>query len=166
MEVDKEAKRKGLPFWLILAAVSLVASGIGGYFSYAYYGDITRTLTGSTEVDTLAAEAGVEEEPLTTYGEFSELSDIIINPASSGGQRFLMLNIGLEAMKKETLDEVASKEVVVRDTVLKVLGSRSVDELADITRRNELKESIRQAVNGVLRNGQVERLYFTRYVLQ
>ncbi len=158
------SRRGGLPFWLILAGAAFVAAGLGGYFSYAYYGDIARTLNGSAVPDSLAAE--VDQESLRTYGEFSELPDIIINPASSGGQRFLMLNIGLEAKQTKTLEEVTSKEVVVRDTVLKVLGSRSIDELADISKRNELKESLRQAVNSVLRTGEIERLYFTRYVIQ
>jgi flagellar basal body-associated protein FliL len=50
--------------------------------------------------------------------------------------------------------------------VLKILGSRSIEELSDITRRNELKETLRTAVNGILAEGEVKRLYFTRYVLQ
>lgn len=155
-------KRSGR-FGLVLAVVVVVAITAGGILSYALYFDLSNSVaTALTKVGLGPADANTPR----TYGQFSELEGVIINPASTNGQRYLMLNIGLEAPSLATLEEVKEKEVVVRDTVLKVLGSKSVEELSDITLRNQLKESLRGAVNSVLRSGEVDHLYFTRYVLQ
>lgn len=164
LEGESTAKgRRGLPFWVILGVAALVATGFGGYLSFAYYENIAQSVGSGWSDD---STSGTGDEKARVFGQFSELDGVIINPAGSDGKRFLMLNIGLEAAKLETLEEVTEKEVVVRDTVLKVLGSQTVEVLSDITRRNELKESVRTAVNSVLRKGEIERLYFTRYVLQ
>ena len=156
---------RGFPLWVFLAIAALVAAGAGGYLSYAYYGDITEVVGDVASSDSTDAAEDEGSAP-RTYGQFSEIEGVIINPASSGGKRFLMMNIGLEAESIATLDEVKAKDVVVRDTVLKILGARSIEELSDITRRNELKETLRGAVNGILQEGEIKELYFTRYVLQ
>lgn len=162
VEAEAPAARRAPRFGIFLTAVILLAAAVGGVFSYAFYIDIATTVTAAL------TRVGLADDPSAprTFGQFSELEGVIINPAATSGQRYLMLNIGLEAQTTSILDEVKQKEVVVRDTVLKVLGSQSVEELSDITRRNELKESLRSAVNSVLRNGQIDHLYFTRYVLQ
>ncbi len=56
--------------------------------------------------------------------------------------------------------------MVVRDTIIKILGTRTVDELANIESRTALKDEIRLAVNGILTEGEINRMYFTQYVLQ
>ena len=167
LEVEAAKEKRGGRKWIVLGVLALVLSGGGAFLSYAYYGEIaTMTSTVLMEVGIDGGEdAEVEDEPLE-YGVFTEIEGIVINPASTSGQRYLMVNIGLESANQAILDEVSGKEIVVRDTVLKILGSQSVEDLVDISRRNELKEMLRSAVNDILDEGEVDRLYFTRYVLQ
>lgn len=160
-EVATERPARRIPFWLLLIPAVLISAGTGGYLAYAYYGDITTQLSLSGQASDMA-----EEDRPRKYGEFAEIENVIINPASSGGQRYLMVTIGLEARNSATLDEVRRREIVVRDTMLKLLGNMTVDELADVSRRDELKESLRSAVNRILSDGKVDYLYFTRFVLQ
>ena len=77
-----------------------------------------------------------------------------------------MVKLGLESHKAAVLEELEQKQVVVRDTVLKLLAVRTVEELANIELRAQIKEELRSAVNAILRKGEVDRLYFTQYVLQ
>ena len=42
----------------------------------------------------------------------------------------------------------------------------TVDELADLALREELKQELRVAINEILEKGEVTSLYFTQYVLQ
>lgn len=163
LDEDAPKARRAPRFGIFLAVVLLLATSVGGVCSYAFYVDIATTV--STAMTKIGLADGDPSAP-RTFGQFSELEGVIINPAATSGQRYLMLNIGLEAQNTSILDEVKQKEVVVRDTILKVLGSHSVEQLSDITQRSQLKESLRGAVNSVLRNGQVDHLYFTRYVLQ
>ena len=50
--------------------------------------------------------------------------------------------------------------------MLKLLSARTVEQLASLDLRNEIKNELREAVNGILRKGEISRLYFTQYVLQ
>lgn len=100
------------------------------------------------------------------YGLFSQIDGIVINPADAGAHRFLMVSIGLEAGHARVLDEVAEKDVVLRDAVMNRLGVLTVAELADIRQREALKESLRHEINRHLRRGELDRLYFTQFVIQ
>lgn len=108
--------------------------------------------------------AGRPEPP--QYGQFTEIRGMVVNPAGSEGRRYLTVNLGLEVNQAGVVEELAQKDVVVRDALLKLLGDRTVEELADVALRGDLKEELRDTVNAVLREGQVSRMYFTQYVLQ
>ncbi len=77
-----------------------------------------------------------------------------------------MVNLGLEVNKESVLEELSQKDMVVRDTVLRLLSARTVAELADISLRETIKQELMQEINRVLAEGKVQRLYFTQYVLQ
>ena len=112
-----------------------------------------------------AAVASVEEP--AEFGVFAELDGIVVNPRGSGGRRYLMVKVGVEAPEQETLDRLDELQPVVFDRVIALLGERAVDELTDITRRDSLKAGVQEAIDGVLgEDGPVSRVYFTQYVLQ
>ncbi len=115
---------------------------------------------GSAEEEAGGEDAGIQ------YGEFLELTDIIVNPADSNGRRLLMVSLGIESIEPTLLESITAREMVVRDTIIKILGRRTVEDLAAIEQRNVIKGELLQAVNGVLTEGQISRLYFTQYVLQ
>ncbi|MDT0631243.1 flagellar basal body-associated FliL family protein [Rubrivirga sp. S365] len=147
--VEAPKKRKIL---LILPVVALLLGGGGGYYQYQQ----------ATVSDEPAAEEAAE---LIEYGQFAKVDGIIVNPAESGGRRYLMVDLALEAADEETLAEVGAHEVVIRDAIVRLLGERTVDELAAVSGRAALKDTIRAHVNGIV-TGEIDRLYFTQYVLQ
>ena len=60
-----------------------------------------------------------ENEPLE-FGEFMELSNIVVNPSDSEGRRLLMVSLGLETDEARHLGiRHRAREMVVRDTVIK-----------------------------------------------
>ena len=144
---------------MILIPLILLGAGGGGVVAYSQY----------TSIATMGYEApateGEEEEPID-YGEFMEMESLIINPAGTDGTRYLMIKIGLESKKAKALEEVKEKAIVLRDAILRDLSARTVDELGAIEQRNQIKEDLREVINGILEKGEVTRLYFTQYVLQ
>lgn len=141
----------------------LIPAGGGAAFAYSQYGQLVQWVSGATDVQAQPAE---EDTDPTEYGLFFEVGDLVINPRGSDGRRYLMVSIGFESKSGKTLEELQTKEVVVRDTLLKLLGLKSVEELAAIENRNQIKEDLRVAINTLLRDGTIDRLYFTKYVLQ
>ena len=106
-----------------------------------------------------------ESEPIE-YGEFRELDNLIINPTGTDGKRYLMIKIGFESDKAKALEELGEKDVVVRDAILRYLSSQTVEDLAAIDKRDDLKQGLREIINEILVKGKITRLYFTQYVLQ
>ena len=158
-EVGEDAPKGKSRFLMILIPLILLGVGGGGVVAYSQYMAIT----------TMGYESPVEEEEgaePVEYGEFMEMENLIINPDGSSGKRYLMVKIGLESDKAKALAEVTAKDVVVRDAILRNLSARTVEELASIEQRESLKDSLRAAINAILEEGEVTRLYFTQYVLQ
>ncbi len=157
---DAEGK-KGISLFILILIPLMVISAVGGgflaYSKYPLLAEIAATINGE-EVE--------EEDAPIEFGEFIELQNIIVNPANSGGKNLLMLSVGMETAEPAVLETVTAREMVVRDTIIKILGMRTVDELANIEQRTAIKDEIKHAVNGILSEGEINRMYFTQYVLQ
>jgi flagellar FliL protein len=157
--VAEAPKRRGL----LLALAAVVPAALGAWLAVSQPASIG-SLFGA-EAAATEAPAEPAAEPVE-YGAFSEIQGLIVNPAGTEGLRYLMVNVGFESAKPKVLEEVTTKEVAVRDAILKILSEKTVPQLADIALRDSLKIEIRDTVNVILSDGQVDRLYFTQYVLQ
>lgn len=160
----KPAGKGRMLFIMILGLTAIFSTCAGGYLTYTHY-ERFAAVARAAGANLGTENASSPHEPIK-YGQFIQLSDMVINPTGSSGKRYLLVSLGLESQNAVTLEEITAKEVVVRDTILKVLGLRTVDELADINRRDELKVALREAVNAIVHEGQIDRMYFTQFVLQ
>jgi flagellar FliL protein len=152
------AKKKG-KFILILLPLILLGLGGGGFLAYSQYVPLVAMMRDE-------APAGEDAGEPVEYGEFTELDNLIVNPAGTDGTRYLMIKIAFESDKAKALEEITEKDVVVRDAILRLLQAKTVEELAAIEQRDELKEEVRRGINEILEKGKITRLYFTQYVLQ
>lgn len=146
----------------LLVMVPLVCTMLAGgaYLAVSQYPALSQA----------SAKLGFDPSPapdsLIEYGVFLELENLVVNPDGSDGRRYLMVSIGLEAERQAVLDETESRDIVIRDLIIRSLSNRTADELSDIARREEIKEALVTEINTVLREGAITRLYFTEYVLQ
>lgn len=166
-EASAEAPRnRSFLRYLLLLPIILLPASAGAYLAYDHYPRLART----------AAAIGItrglqEDEPNPApapheFGQFKIITDLMVNPAGTNGKRFLMVHIGLESRTGKVFEEVDSKDAVIRDIILRHLGRRTVEELSSVASREELKEELRSAINTVLQKGQIDRLYFTQFILQ
>lgn len=167
VEAEQPVRAKSKVRILIMVMLILLPAGGGAVFAYSQYGPLAQWITGTLDAQAKSTEKENDQgaEPIE-YGLFYELGNLIVNPRNTNGQRYLIVSIGFESKSNKVLEELKAKEVVVRDTTLKLLGFLSVDELADIDNRSQIKEDLRQAVNALVQEGVVDRVYFTQYVLQ
>ena len=170
----EEGKKPKSKFKLIVLPLALVALVGGGFVGFTQYGMVTRALAmthgsgGGVDAEN-APEGDAPEGGSATpveYGVFYQFDGITANTIGQDGSHFLMMNLGVEAPEETIIEELKSREIVARDTVLKLLSVRSAEELILLETRNELKEEVRNAFNGILSEGQITRVYFTQYVLQ
>lgn len=157
-----ERTGRSLGSWLVLAALILLPAVGGSWLAYNQYGWLDRTASSFQGDDAAQADGDAPIE----YGTFTELENLIVNPAGSHGERYLAVSLGFEAEDAAVLAELEEREVVVRDALLSLLSARTVDELSTVAQRDSMKGELREAVNARLPSGGIDRIYFTRYVLQ
>ena len=94
------------------------------------------------------------------------IDNLVLNPAGSGGSRFLLASVGLQTTSAAANEIVTKREVEARDVVLAVLGAKHVEDLAEITNREKLKVELKNALDSLFGPGVVRRIYFPQFVIQ
>lgn len=110
------------------------------------------------EADSAGSSA---DEPLVTT-----LENLVLNPAASGGTRFLLLTVAMECSTEDCMNTLRTKDAELRDVVLTSLSRKTVEELADVTARDDIKGELRSALNERFGKNMVLRVYFPQYVVQ
>ncbi len=108
-----------------------------------------------------------DSEYVISHPEFLfVVKDLVVNPAGTGGLRYLLTSVGIEVTNEKAFAEIQSKEVIVNDILINVLSSKTLEELSDVTRRKELRREIAKRVDEILTNGKVQNVYFSKFIIQ
>ncbi|MDZ7772888.1 MAG: flagellar basal body-associated FliL family protein [Balneolaceae bacterium] len=99
-------------------------------------------------------------------GVYKNFENIIINPAESAGESYLILTVAVELYSESQLAVVEKNSVKIVDKINRVLSQRSSSELANLDTREEIKRDLGLAINQTLEKKVVRNLFFTKYVLQ
>lgn len=163
-EEPPKPKKGVLRLLLTVLPVLLLPAAAGAYLAYSQYPQLAQA------ADQIGIEYGaageVEEDGAIEYGVFTTIGELLINPAGSGGKGFLVVSIGMETKSTAVIAEIEEKEIVVRDAILRLLSEYTKEELASIAFRADLKDEILRELNRILDRGEIDRLYFTQYLLQ
>ncbi|MFC3847856.1 flagellar basal body-associated protein FliL [Helicobacter baculiformis] len=90
----------------------------------------------------------------------------VVNLISQNGRRYLKASISLELNDPKLLEEVKVKETAIRDTIIEILSSKSIEEISTLKGKNKLKEEVRSNINSFLIDGFVKNVFFTDFVIQ
>ncbi|MFQ5453115.1 MAG: flagellar basal body-associated protein FliL [Candidatus Zixiibacteriota bacterium] len=94
------------------------------------------------------------------------ISNIVINPAGTGGSRFLSVSFGFELESKELEEEFTSKEPIIRDALITILSSKTVAQLTDTKQKEIVRYQIKKRVSQLIDTDELAGVYFTDFVLQ
>ena len=94
------------------------------------------------------------------------VDNLVLNPANSGGTRFLMVNATFELKEASAGEKLKAHDPEVRDVLLYVLGTKTVEELADVTKREGLKVEMLAALKKQFPDAGISRVYFPQFVIQ
>ena len=94
------------------------------------------------------------------------LENLVLNPAGSGGSRFLLLSVAIEVGEAKAAESFKTRDAELRDIILTALGTKSTEELTDISRRESFKEEVVVAIKGRFGKKSVKSLYFPQFVVQ
>ena len=99
-------------------------------------------------------------------GPMFPLDTFTVNLLSDSGRRYLKVQMNLELDGEELAVELESKTAVVRDVVIRLLSSKTLEEISTAKGKDKLKEQIVNQLNLRLRDGNLRHVYFTEFVVQ
>jgi flagellar FliL protein len=66
----------------------------------------------------------------------------------------------------EAKTELEQKEVQTRDVLVTILTGKHMDELTTPEQKELLREEIHQKINKMLKTGPLNKVYFSKFILQ
>ena len=106
------------------------------------------------------------EEQETGRGEIFMVEELLVNPTGTSGTRYLSASIGLEVPNHDAVLHLEEKKLQIRDLLINILSSRTVEQLTNAAEREEMRRDIAERLNQVLSPDEVLAVYFVDYVLQ
>lgn len=160
---EAPAPKKGGPMLIIVGAVAGLALGW-------VVGSIVIAPKLAAGPDAPAEVVALDEHgkplPADGPGSVHSIENLVVNPAGTNGQRFLLITTAIVVKDASALEEVAARDAEVRDRVVELLSSRTVEALSDPTKRETLKNDLAAAVGALFEEGVVKRVLLPQFVIQ
>ncbi|WP_353266638.1 flagellar basal body-associated FliL family protein [Gemmatimonas sp.] len=175
-----------LPVLIGMVAVGLLVGGASGA---VFIGPMVAKKMGKTTPIVAAAAADEEHGDAAADGEHAEepaeedhskpaeggaaeaaavhlLENLVLNPAASGGARYLLLSVAIEVGNAKAAEDFKTRDAELRDIILTALGTKTVEDLTEITHRETFKTELQTAINARFGKKAVKSLYFPQFVVQ
>jgi flagellar basal body-associated protein FliL len=134
-----------------LSFVAIVVLAVAGWYWHSS--------TSAQSSDALGSSAEVKA--------VQHLDGFVVNLSGASGNGYLRVGIDLGLGVELKAGEAQSAAVArVRDTILSVLGSRSVEELLSAAGRAKLKDDLLNAIRERVPEIQCQEVYFTEFLVQ
>ncbi len=162
---EENGKKSSSLVLIIVGILVVVILLIGGIVAFMLLSK-DETATATTSAD--GTQQPVQRKQLDdlSVGPIFPVDQFIVNLTSDGGKRFLKTKLELELNDADLLTELEGKKPRIRDIIIRVLSSKTVEEISTPKGKDKLKQELITQLNSVLLDGQVVRLYFTEFVIQ
>lgn len=90
----------------------------------------------------------------------------IVNLVTQSGRRYLKTSITLELSNEKLQKEVEAKSTIIEDSIIEILSSKSIEEIATTKGKDRLKDEIVSRINSFLIDGYIKNVFFTEFVIQ
>lgn len=102
----------------------------------------------------------------TEVGIMYPLDLFTVNLLSESGRRYLKVELNLEIEGEELAHELDTKKPLLRDIIIRILSSKSLEEISTAKGKETLKEQIVTEINPRIKDGKVKNVYFVDFVVQ
>jgi len=107
-----------------------------------------------------------DERPLSEIGILYPLDTFTVNLKSDSGRRYLKATMSLELSGEELSTELDAKKAVLRDRIIRILSSKTLEEVSSRKGKKKVSEQIMNTLNAMITDGQIKGIYFTEFVIQ
>ncbi len=155
---EKEKKGKGV--LIAVVAVFVVLQAVVTFFI------VQKTVFSKNTEGAEASQEEILEEAADEPGLTFPLENLIVNPAGCNGLRFVKISMILETYEEDVIAELEVRTYRINDILIRLLSSKSIEDLDSGWKRDSLKTEMIEAVNGQVGEGGVSNIYFTDFIIQ
>jgi flagellar FliL protein len=168
---DAAPRKKSLPLLAVIAVGLIVGGGAGLFVAGPLIAKKLTSRSAATVADSTTHGEGAKEGKDGKDGKEATktmhiVDNLVLNPAQSGGTRFLMVTATFELKDGAAEEAMKSRDAEVRDALLALLGRKTVEQLTDISVRDQIKSEVIASVAPLFPKGSVKRVYFPQFVIQ
>ncbi len=172
-----EKKKPAGPAPLVLVAVAVVAllagAGTGAFvvaprFMPAAASDSTggKDAHGKGKKDKKEHKGKEEKGEKEGKSSVYRVDNLIVNPAGSQGQRFLMASVAFDFADPKVNEEVRAREVAVRDVIISTFESQTLDDLTRPGARDSLRGRLHAVMLPIAGEDAEFEVYLPQFVIQ
>lgn len=176
-EESAPQEKKSGNMLMIIIIVVLVLIIILGAVAFLFIGGDDEAAVSSTPVQQEKPKKSVKkssnynsgDEDLRSLNEIGilyPLDTFTVNLKSDSGRRFLKTTISLELEGEELSLELDAKAPVLRDRIIRILTSKTLEEVSSKKGKNKLSMQIMDTLNSMISDGRIKGIYFTEFVIQ
>ena len=176
-EESTQPEKKSNKLLMVIIIVVLVLIVMLGAVAFLFMsGDDTQQAVSSTpmqqeqprQMQRRSSNVNMNEDyrKLNEIGVLYPLDTFTVNLKSDSGRRFLKTTISLELNGEELSLELDAKAPVLRDKIIRILTSKTLEEVSSKKGKNKLSMQIMDTLNAMISDGRVKGIYFTEFVIQ
>ncbi len=182
-EEEKETKEESAPtekkssnmLMIIIIIVLFLIIIIGGVVAFLLMGDDEEQIDKSQVKQERSAPKKISRGTNSQYDDTRTLSEIgtlypldtfTVNLKSDAGRRYLKVTLSLELEGENLSVELDAKSPVLRDRIIRILTSKTLEEISSKKGKQKVSEQIMNALNAMISDGKIKGIYFTEFVIQ
>lgn len=94
------------------------------------------------------------------------IDNLVLNPAGSGGTRFLLLSVALQVKDDAASAQLKARDAELRDAILSFFGEKTVSEVSEASARDTLRTQVLALIDRLVPPGTVRTVFFPQFVIQ
>jgi flagellar FliL protein len=94
------------------------------------------------------------------------LEPFIVNIYDGQELRYLKVKVEMEMAGAGVKAELDTRLAPIRDAILVLLSTKTLQDIQDIQGKNQLKDEILASINKIIPPGKIAKIYFTDFVVQ
>ncbi|PAF48936.1 flagellar basal body-associated protein FliL [Helicobacter sp. 12S02232-10] len=172
---EQQTQKKSKTLLFIIIGVVILMIIIGGIVAMAMLSGGNEDSQEQSPQSTPAPQ-NIQKKSLSSTSRQSDYMNIgplyaipqpfIVNLVTQSGRRYLKASITLELSNQKLQNEINAKATIIQDTIIEILSSKSIEEIATTKGKDRLKDEIASRINDFLIDGYIKNVFFTDFVIQ
>jgi flagellar FliL protein len=153
---------------IVLLILIIISASVGVYF-YLYKSESVKVEQKVGKIktpDIQQLERKKDVQNIDKIGPLDALDPFTVNLRSEHGEAYLKVQLSLELSIKELKNELDTKNAVIRDAIIRILTSKTLEELSTDEGKEATTDEIINDINAMLSDGYIKNIYFTKFIEQ